>query len=234
MNVFVAFFTFCLFLTSCGTTPISKNEIEHAPTMLSGPQLFPVDESQDNPSFAKFKAEFDQAIETKDADWIIAHLDENVWSSFGGDGGVDEFIEHYKLREPDSFFWEAVNTAFELGGAFREIQGDQRFVAPYVFARFPGEYDAFFYSAVIVPNALMYFQPNDDADVVGVLKYSVVKTAFKEDRGEKHENGFQKIETTNGLPGWVREEYIRSPLEHRIGIKQVGDEWKITFLVEGD
>ncbi|MDP8245451.1 MAG: SH3 domain-containing protein [Candidatus Hinthialibacter antarcticus] len=218
LSVFVAL------MASCATNP---------PVIINGPQLLPVDESN-NPLVSAFMDEFRQAIQTKDADWVIAHLDENVWSSFGGDGGIDEFIEHYKLREPDSFLWDVIETVFDLGATLGRIRDELHFTAPYVFSRFPKDYDAFFYSAVIVPDALMYSLPNDASDVIGALNYSVVKTAFKEDRGEKHENGFQKVETIDGQLGWVRDEYIRSPLEHRIVIKETPGGWKITALVEGD
>ncbi len=224
MRCLIALSVFIALMASCATNP---------PVIINGPQALPADESH-NPLISAFMDEFHHAIQTKDADWVIAHLDENVWSSFGGDGGIDEFIEHYKLREPDSFFWNTVQEAFELGGTFGKIRGNRHFTAPYTFSRFPNEYDAFFYSALIVPSAFMRELPSFDSNVISELSYTIVKTAFEEHHGEKHENGFQLVETIDGLKGWVPIEMVRSPIDYRIGMKQVEDEWKIIFLVAGD
>ncbi|MBZ0255083.1 SH3 domain-containing protein [bacterium] len=214
-----------LSLVGCATQQIKP---------YTGPQLLPINESQVNPSFASFLDEFRLAIENKNAGWVIAHLEEKVWSSFGGDGGIEEFIEHYKLREPDSKFWGIVKTAFDLGGTFGHIREYVSFEAPYVFARFPGEYDAFLYSAVITPDAPMRELPMPDAKVIAQLPYAIVQTGFLEEHGQKEVNGYLKIKTVDGQTGWMKKELLRSPIDYRIGIKQVGDEWTIAFLVAGD
>lgn len=214
-----------LALVGCATQQIKP---------YSGPQLLPVDESQQNPTVAAFMLEFRTAIQNKDADWVIAHLDKKVWSSFGRDGGITEFIQRYKLREPDSKFWSIVKTAFDLGGAFRTIRDDTYFEAPYVFSRFPGEYDAYLYSAVISPDAPMRELPLPDAKVIAQLPYAIVQTGFLEEHGQKEVNGYLKIKTVDGQTGWMKKELLRSPIDYRIGMKQVEDEWRIIFLVAGD
>ncbi|RJP20754.1 MAG: hypothetical protein C4527_24680 [Candidatus Omnitrophota bacterium] len=199
-------------------------------------KLYPTDESAWDSSFHAFRKKLDQALAQKDAVFIESILTTDVLSSFGGDGGVAEFKEHYKIAQSDSEFWEIMRECLRLGGTFQYYgDGQKYFVAPYVFSRFPKEFDAFFYAAIIKKAVPMRILPDDRAKIIHFLSYDVVKTA-EEGRMEliEEKNGYVKNTTLAGEKGWVRREEIRSPIDYRVLFKLIDGQWKLSSLVNGD
>ena len=198
-------------------------------------KLYPGDESTWDSSFRAFRKRLDLALAQKDAIFIESILTNNVLSSFGGDGGIEEFKEHYKLTQNDSEFWEIMKECLLLGGTFQYYgDGHKYFVAPYVFSRFPKEFDVFFYAAIVKKAVPMRMSPDDRAKIVHLLSYDIVKTA-EEGRAELVEmkNGYMKVASLSGERGWVRLEAMRSPIDYRVFFKRVDGRWKLSSLVNG-
>src|SRR5262245_10335517 len=67
------------------------------PAMAQVGKLYPVDEGPKDPSFQAFRDKLIEAAKNRDAKFILSILDPNITSSFGGNGGVKEFKETWKL-----------------------------------------------------------------------------------------------------------------------------------------
>ena len=109
-------------------------------------KLYPVDEASKDPSFLGFKARLLTAIQRRDSAFILSILSPKITSSFGGDGGIAEFTEWWKLDRPGSELWKTLGTVMALGGSF---DGKDTFSAPYTFSKFSDEFDAFEYGVVM-------------------------------------------------------------------------------------
>lgn len=194
------------------------------------PKLFPVDETEMNESFKLFKEKLITAIENKDSEFIINHLDENIFFSFGGESGIKEFNSYWDLENPNSLFWDEAKKILKLGGSFLTNSESYLFSAPYVFANWNDDYDPYNNVAVIDSDVNLYESDDINSKVIDTLSYDIVIYNFSSD----FESDFRKIETYLGKNGFVLAEKIRSPLDYRIGIEKIKEKWTITFFVSGD
>src|SRR5688500_10880771 len=80
--------------------------------------LKPVDEASLDKSFAVFRAKLITAARKHDAQFIYAVVDPKINISFGGDGGIAEFKELWKLETSGSTFWKEFLACIENGGLF--------------------------------------------------------------------------------------------------------------------
>src|SRR5262245_13299488 len=141
-------------------------------------KLYPVDEAAKDPSFFTFRARLIIAIQKHDAAFVTDILDPKITNSFGGDGGVAEFKETWKLNRPNSELWNELGTCLALGGKFST---DGSFSAPYVFAAFPEQFDSYEYAAIIGQDVRVRKEPSLKSPVIKMLSFDVVKfTATQE------------------------------------------------------
>ena len=65
-------------------------------------KMYPVDEAAEDPEFFIFRSGLLAALQRRDVDFLYSILDPHILTSFGGDGGVDEFTTRWKPEEPTS------------------------------------------------------------------------------------------------------------------------------------
>ena len=196
----------------------------------AAPKLRPIDESSKSPSFKKFKIELLAAIKRKDVASIESILAPDVKVSFGGESGVDDFRNHWRLSSSDSPLWKELQTILRLGGTFDD-KTRKSFTAPYVFSRWPDEYDAFEYGAIIGSRVNLRQSASITAPVIRQATYEILRVC----NWEPQNKDWIEVELSGDRKGFVHQSLIRSPIDYRVNFKQQDDgRWKIHFLLAGD
>jgi hypothetical protein len=212
-----------------------KDQIE----AYDGPRLAPVDEADQNPDFRQFRDRLITAVNKQDVGFLKQHVHANIKYSFGATDGMTGFLEFWQLdADPEkSEIWTELGKVLALGGAFYN-QEKSSFIAPYVFSRFPDEYDAFLHVAAVTDNVDVYAEPDESSSVITRLNHNIVKVypgETQEFAGQTshEETKWTKIELPSGY-GFVNAEYVRSPIDYRAMFTNKDGVWKMTFFVAGD
>ena len=198
-------------------------------------QLPPIDETDLSESFRGFRAELTDAVSRRDLDFVLDHLKPDIHVSFGGRYGREGFVEFWKLsdRPGDSKLWGRLEDLLELG-ATCENDSCSIFIIPYLFRRYPKEYDPYFYSAIISERALLREEPHHLGTVLDTLSYAIVKNVHRPAVRDSAGTEWQMIETLGGTPGFVLKAEHRSPIDLRAQFEYENGKWQIGFLLAGD
>lgn len=187
-------------------------------------RLLPVDEARKDESFAAFREQLISALIRHDRVFVRAMLDANVKVSFGPENGATEFERQWKLDDPQSAFWETLLRVLKMGAT---KHGDG-FVAPYVFSKWPQEYDPFEHAAVIERDLPLLSEPRDGSAVVTRLSYDIVRvTGYGESE-------WVKVGTVDGKTGFVPAAAVYSPVDYRAFFEQRDGQWRMTMFLAGD
>lgn len=198
----------------------------------------PIDEAKLDPSLLAFRTKLIAAVERRDAKFIYGILDPQVKINFGGGQGVKDFKQTWALESADTKFWTEFLPVIKNGGAFLREKGKRsgKFFAPYTFASFPDDLDAFEHSMIFGNDVALRKSPNASSPIVAKLSYNVVKT---DTEGVTPTPGsetidWHSVETLGGLKGFVKQEYVRSSLDYRAGFEKKRGQWKMVLFVSGD
>ena len=212
-------------------------------------QVFPKDESNQNPSLAVFVSDLKKAIETKDEKWIYSVLDTKVISTYGDEEGVPTFIMYWSPENDSTDFWPYLTRVVEMGGVFLHDTADHteryQFVFPYTYVVDLDIEDDYFNLGVITgKNVNLRSEPNTKSNVMKQLTYDVIRYNTEYDSGMLITSGINefgnpdwyRIETYDQKQsGWVHWKYVYSLMGPRLFLFQNGQgQWKISAFVEGD
>ena len=198
----------------------------------------PVDEAAQDPSFLAFRTKLIAAAERKDASFILSILDPNIELSFGGDAGIPAFKRIWKINAKNSEFWAAFLPVIKNGGAFMG-EGKNKlnlFAAPYTHSSWPEDLDGFENHVIFGNNVNLRKDPRPDAEIIAKLSYNVVQIEPETlpKSGKSEYPGWWQIKTLGGLKGFVKQEFVRSPIDYRAGFEKKRGLWKMTFFIAGD
>ena len=203
--------------------------------------VFPVDEAKKDPSFFTFREKLITAVKKKDLKYLLSVVDEKIKNGFGGDDGIKEFRSRWELDHPDPDFFKIFLPVITGGGSFSKESDpkDPVFFAPYVFQEFPDDLDAFTNRYCVITGKNVNLRKDGDlkAAVIASLSYNIVKVDEEnsiEGRGKDGEMDWYAVETLGGMKGFVKAEFVRSPLDYRAGFQKVKGQWKMTMFVAGD
>lgn len=193
----------------------------------------PVDEAGKDPSFHTFRTKLIAAAERKDLKYVISIMDPDISLSFGGHSGVKGFHELWTNKDE---FWSEFLTVIKNGGKYEPADGEsgEMFIAPYSFSNWPEDLDAFDYMLVFGENVNLRETPALDGNVITKLSYNVVKITDNKLIKGKEQADWYRIETLGGKKGWVKAEFIRSPIDYRAGFAKQRGAWKMTYFIAGD
>lgn len=200
-------------------------------------KLYPVDEAAKDRSFKVFRDKLLAAASKKDKAFVLSILDPKIQLSFGGDSGLKDFKEMWKIDQPNSKFWDELTTILKLGGAFQTIEGRKEFAAPYITSSWPDKLDSFEYAAVIGKNVRLRAEPGVNSPVVTSLTYDIVKFITTEPpTAAVQKDGFDwiKVATSDGKQGYVAKTYLRSPVDYRAYFRKVNGSWRMVVFLAGD
>jgi hypothetical protein len=186
----------------------------------------PVDEAVTDPDFFLFRARVQSALATHDTAEIMRMVDSDILNSLGGDGGREEFREHWGLQAPEkSQLWGTLGFVLALGGRFRE---DSIFYAPYLTGGVSG--DGFETLVVLGSHVTVHAGPGSTFGVIDTVSFEEV-TQW---RGKSSTSGWEPIKTSKGRTGWIPQRHLRSPIGYRAGFVRRQGRWWLRALVAGD
>jgi hypothetical protein len=204
-----------------------------APTGDSGAvKLLPVDEA-DN-SFVEFRGETLRALQRRDTAYLYRILAPNIKNSFGGNDGIAGFKTMWKLDQPaQSDVWAALTRVLSLGG---KRQG-ANFVAPYVYAAWPGNVDAFQHVAITGASVPGLGQPTPTSPPVVTLSNSILPVTDwqgKNENGNVGPDAFALVKLPDGRSVWVSAAHAYSPVGWRAFFAKRNGRWTMITFVAGD
>ena len=198
-------------------------------------KLQPVDEAPNNQEFLNFRKRLIGAAQKRDLAFVLSILDPNIKNGFGGESGIDEFKSMWLPEKPDSQLWETLLRVLSMGGSFSGKEPEMYFLAPYVYSRWPNEFDPFEYAAITGTNVNLRRQASPEAAVLARLSYNIVKLDPDDSSaGENADSSWVRVRTLDGISGYVSSRYIYSPIGYRAGFIKRGGEWQMQFLLAGD
>ena len=130
-------------------------------------------------------------------------------------------------------------TVIKNGGSFVHENGKRTnlFYAPYSFDSFPEDLDGFEHFVVFGSNVNMRETAGGNSKVIGRLSYNVVKIdddSESEAAQERKKPEWRKVRTLGGLSGFVKSEFVRSPIDYRAGFEKKRGVWKMVAFIAGD
>lgn len=199
--------------------------------------LRPVDEGKNDASFNAFREKLIAAVKKRDTKYLVSVLDRNVKASFGGDDGIEDFKRFWKIESPNTKLWDELLKVLTNGGKFSREGTTVLFAAPYSYSHFPEELDMFEYQVIFGSNVNLRAKPDEKAEIITRLSYNIVKVDFlKSVTDPKDETRFlwKRIETLGGKSGFVKAEFVRSPIDFRAIFEKKNGRWKLISFVAGD
>lgn len=190
----------------------------------------PIDDSSQSPSLSKFLIKFDAVVKNKDFDAIKKFISKNILNSFGGEGGLNEFVLTWKNDQKGLF--DTLTQIRKGGGKLtREKNGTEFYCFPRMFTDFPSDLNAFSHGVLIGKEVRVYASPDVKSIVIAKLSHSVVGV----ENWVWKKNSWQEIKLKQGVRGYVKSDKIRSPVDYRACfVKNKKGQWSMTQLIAGD
>jgi len=199
-------------------------------------KLYPVDDGPKDSSFLEFRQKLTNAAKVRDLAFVLSVLEPTVVNSFGGSEGIEGFKEIWSPEKTDTKLWETLLLILAMGGSYTPSEPEPQFWAPYVFSRWPSDFDSFEHAAILAEKVRVRSRPDPKAPVVATLSFDIVKFADQSwlPAAEAGQNAWVKIVTLAGVEGLVSSRYVRSPIDYRIGFVKKNGKWLIKVFVAGD
>ncbi|WP_418499055.1 SH3 domain-containing protein [Flagellimonas sp.] len=203
--------------------------------LMAQDELYPPAIEISDPTLSKFLTELTLAVGKKDKDFILSHMDPNVLSSFGGNGGIDELKEYWDFEKEHTTFWDELENILLIGGAKYE-DGSGSYSIPYTFSDWPNEFDAFEHYLILGTHVNVRSAPStENSKVLGQLSYRIVKLNQSPQDNSESESQWFNISTIDGkLTGYVHGKYLVSPVGYRMVLTKSTKGWVISSFVAGD
>lgn len=218
--------------TMVGTEP-SPGPFETVP-------VEPVDESDEDASFAAFRSQLLETLRQRDVEGLLAVVDPQVKIGFGGNDGVEAFKAEWGLNEnpQDSAVWTVLQDILELGGVFTDSERTI-FMAPYVYALYNAALDPFTHSVIVGDGVNVRAEPSLDAQVLDRASHVVVRLIKPDAELPAVEISgrtycWARIQLPSGEIGYVADKFLWSPVGYRAAFNKSDAGWRLTFLVAGD
>lgn len=205
-------------------------------------KIYPVDEGPKDTAFFVFREQLLNAVRRREVFSLMDVIHPEIKVDFGGGTGVADFVSTWELESPEkaknSRVWNILERVLENGGTFED--GGKMFVAPYVYAIWPDDFDAFEYVAITGSGVRLRSAPNLKSQTLTMVSYDVVKrleTSPIEETIGGETYPWEKIQLAgeDGPEGFIFGKYIASSIDFRAGFERQGNgRWLLTFLVAGD
>lgn len=196
-------------------------------------KLLPSDEAAKDPELFAVRARLQAAVARHDAEAVLALVDPNIKIGFGGNDGVAQFQRSWNLPSPDSRLWDELGTVLALGGSF---QGEDNFVAPYIYKSWPEAFDSFEHVAVLGTGVRVRAEPSLQGAVLTSLSFDIVKLSQsgRSRLNPQQAEEWTAVELRGGRTGFISSRFVRSPVDYRAFLSRQGGRWRLTFFVAGD
>jgi hypothetical protein len=198
-------------------------------------RLPPVDEGAGDPSWVSFRNRLLEALAKRDRRFLLSIVDPNIRNSLEAPRGVATFRKMWNVDGEDSTLWRELPGALFLGSAWHKPEkGPRELCAPYVAIKWPEHLDPFNYGAIVAKEALVKAEPSSDSATLATLSYDLVVVADWElpDKSPQAQQKWVRIRIGD-RDGFVPEEQIRSPIEHRACFIRTEAGWRMVAFVVG-
>ena len=200
-------------------------------------KLYPVDEAPLDTAFFVFRESLKKVIAEKDVFGLLDVVDKDIKVSFGGENGLADFVTIWNLdtKQPDSLeIWKALESVLSQGGVFKN--GRKAFYAPYYYATWPSEYEAYDYGVIAGSGVRMRETPSLNSRIVKTVSHNIVTILEEKEPqeigGEVHP--WVKVEGLDGTQGYVYGKFVGYPISFRAGFESKPEGWRMVFFVAGD
>lgn len=206
-----------------------------APAYAQSIPFAPIDEGANLADWQAYKARLLAALEARNRQGLMQAIHPDVDNGPDQTRGLEEFRRRWSIDDEKSPLWHELTKAVVLGGAFvRTGRGEARFCTPYVAARWHTDYDPFRFGAIIVDEVLVRSEPSSGARTIARLGHELVAV-----------EDWEVADVTPGFPqkwtrirvqdtsGFVREDQIRSPIEHMACFAAQGGAWRLVSFTAG-
>lgn len=206
------------------------------------------DEAFKDPELEAAIRKIKNAVAEKNYEVLLSFVAEDIKWSFGGDDGKPGFIKEWKLdSDPlNSDIWRELNEIFRLGGGkfYCGAGGEPpTYTTPYTFNA-ETALDCFEFHYITGKGVNLRKRPGTDSPVIRKLNYEAVYTRFEFNShdterlsyGEIKEGKkpWYKVATFDAKTGYVFGDFIRSPIDYRLGMTKISKGWQISFFIAGD
>ncbi len=208
---------------------VSEVEAEPLPAQQAEGPWAPRNECDAVPGGVDFLASLQAAIDTRDADALVALAADDVKLDFGGGAGTDELRE--RLAANDGEQWDMLAQLLELGCAATD---ETTMTLPWYFAQ-DIPVDPYAGAVVTGEGVLLHSTPTDNAPVLAQLSWDAVEMLPEQDP----DSAFAHVSWTDPDSGDVLEGYmprasLRSIIDYRLIASRRNNRWRITALIAGD
>lgn len=227
----------CLCLLLAAALPAAAQNLPAAAEPPAQPvtRLLPVDEAANDASWVSFRSRLLAAIEKRDRKFLLSVVDREIRNSMEARRGVDTFRRIWNLDGDDSTLWRELPAALFLGSAWHKpAKGPRELCAPYVAIKWPSHLNPFDYGAIVAREALAKAEPSADSATLATLSYDLVVVTDWElpDKSPQARQRWVRIRLGD-RDGYVPEEQIRSPIEHRACFVRTDAGWRMVAFVVG-
>ncbi|EOQ95169.1 putative lipoprotein [Leptospira wolbachii serovar Codice str. CDC] len=199
--------------------------------------LKPIDTSREDKDFFSFKQKLEKAIQEKNLKFIESIIDPQISFEFAEDGmGKTKFLKYWKLdKNPkNSEFWNELSQMINLGFTFK----DNIWSAPFLFNQTPESIDSYSFSLITGNTVNIRNKPSKKGAVLTQLSWEFVKNEYDESNANQKQLpnepcNWKKVCISDGQVGYICEQYLRSPMDHRVGFSKKNNSWMMIFFVEG-
>lgn len=187
------------------------------------PRLRPVDEGPSKPDFLRYRLQLHVAVEQRDVGAVIAAADPGIRLGFDASGGA-AMLRTLLSDRPE--LWDELRLVIARGGRF---SSPLSFAAPYVYASWPAQFDAFECAAVTGAGVRFRSAPTFDAPIVASVSYSIVRLIEP-----KPGRLWSRVQLGDGRTGYMWHAYVRSSVDYRALFNLIDGRWRMTAFVAGD
>lgn len=208
---------------------VAQVEQEALPVRQAQGPWAPRNECNAVPGGTDFLASLQAAIDTRDADALMALVADDVKLDFGGGTGKAELRQ--RLAADDGALWDELAQLFALGCAAKD---QTTMTLPWYFAQ-EIPVDPYMGAIVIGEDVPLRAAPRSDAEVVARLSWQAVEQLPSETAGPG--NAFVRWKdpaSGQEVEGYVASDALRAILDYRLIASRRNDRWRITALVAGD
>ncbi len=227
----LAGFLLCFAVALSAGAQEKKKAADTKPAM----KLLPVDEAAKNPSWVRFRNRLLDALVKRDRKFVLSIVDRNIRNSLDAPRGIAEFRKQWEFDADDGALWRELPAALHLGSAWlKPEKGPRQLCAPYVAAKWPEDIDPFDHGAIVAKEVLVKSGPSSAAETLGTLAYDIVPVLDWEvdDTIPDIKQKWVKIRL-KAKDGFIPEEQIRSPVEHRACFGKTESGWRMIAFVIG-
>ena len=206
-----------------------------APAAAQEMKLLPVDDGATDASWVSFRNDLLNALAAHDRGFVLSVVAANVRNTMDVPPGIAQFRKQWETDSDTSPLWRELSKALFLGSAWLARGTEARqLCAPYVAVHWPDDVDPAFYGAITAKDVFIKAGPSHASETLATLSYDIVRVADWEvsDTAADVQQKWVGIRMKDH-EGFVPEEQVRSPIEHRACFIKTADGWRMTSFVLG-